>query len=257
MGNKINRKLSLILALIMMMGCLGACGAKQEEQISERADVPEETDVSEEANVLEKTDAPEEANAPEEADVSVGTDVSSGAEFILSDKGKDFLVDMCYCLPDFSGSEDMDDDFWWNFIFYSYTGGWGDAELVNVFREDLGFEETEVKVSLEEAEAHVKLALGVELPDFKPAFADMEPGQTALYFEDGYYYIGVSDFPAYLFTYESCETKEEQGQTVALVTYHITIEDEEDAGTVTFNLITGQENENGFIVAGKATDSNW
>lgn len=169
----------------------------------------------------------------------------------LTEKGREFLVSMCYYLPDFSGPGDMDEEFWQNVIFYSYTGLWGeDVETVQVEREDLGFEETQIKVSLEEVEAYVKLALGVELPEFRPAFEDMREGQTACYFRDGYFYIGVSDFPQIGYTFRSCSAAEDGSILAEYRISYLWDEEGEDVGTVTFTLEPA-DNENGFVILAK------
>lgn len=64
----------------------------------------------------------------------------------------------------------------------------------------------------------MKLAFGIELPDLKPSFEDMEKGQTSFYYKDGYYYIGVSDLPDYQYTFsESAADKENDANTMLLV----------------------------------------
>lgn len=173
--------------------------------------------------------------------------------FTLTDTGKDFLTNMCQVLVDFEGYASMDDEFWWNFLFYSYTGASSEnAEMVQVPREDLGFDETAVKVSLEEVQAYTRLTLGTDLPDFKPAFEDMPVGQTSCFYRDGYYYIGVSDFPAYQYHFSDFTAYEERFETFAIATFTMDFEDETNVGTVTFHLYPA-DNENGFIIASKTT----
>ena len=120
----------------------------------------------------------------------------------LTDKEKTFLAQICNELADFNSGTTMDEKFWRDFLFNSYTGASSEnAATEQVYREDLGFEETVVKVSLQEAQERVKLVFGVDLPDLMPSFEDMEKGQTAFYYKDGYYYIGVSDLPDYQYTF--------------------------------------------------------
>lgn len=174
--------------------------------------------------------------------------------FELTEEGKSFLTDMCRTLPDFEGQGSMDEEFWWNFLFGAYTGASMDeAEMVQVPREDLGFEETAVKVSLEEVEAYAKLVLGVDLPDYKPAFEDMPEGQTSCFYRDGYYYIGGSDFPAFGFTFSDFTDNEGIPDTYSVVRYSVSFENEINAGTVTFQLYPA-DNENGFVIASKKTE---
>lgn len=170
-------------------------------------------------------------------------------DFELTEQGKTFLTQMCKTLSDFNSQTTKDNAFWRNFLFFSYTGESEDAETESVYREDLGFDETVVKVSLQEAEAHTKLVFGIDLPDIKPSFEDMGAGQTSCYYQDGYYYIGVSDFPDYQYTFADYE---ESGTSIT-VRYTVDFEGESNVGTVSFTIVR-EANENGFIITAKATE---
>ena len=123
-------------------------------------------------------------------------------------------------------------------------------ETEQIYREDLQIEETVVKVPEQEAEAYAKLVFGTELPEeAKPTLEEMEEGQTACYYEDGFYYIGVSDFPDVQYTF----TDYEESDNTITVRYSIQYEDESDAGIVSFTLEPA-ENENGFIITSKAAE---
>ena len=80
-------------------------------------------------------------------------------DIVLTDENKSFLQAMCYYMPTFVGvSETKSEDFWSEFIFNSFTSVpmdedgnykpvYGEGEHVMVYREDLGFEEGEFKIS--------------------------------------------------------------------------------------------------------------
>ncbi len=171
----------------------------------------------------------------------------------LTDKEKAFLAQICNELNDFTSGQAMDDKFWHDFLFNSYTGGTSEnAVTEQVYREDLGFEETVVKVSIQEAQERVKLVFGIELPDFKPSFEDMEKGQTSFFYKDGNYYIGVSDLPDYQYTFLECATDKENAANT-IVKYTIDFMGESNVGTVAFN-ISPENNENGFIIRSKTTE---
>lgn len=223
------KKWCLAVGIVMALG-LSGCGSKVAEESG--ADV-------------------EVVSEPIEADEQEAEQVQESKAFELTEEGKSFLADMCRTLPDFEGQGSMDEEFWRNFLFGAYTGASPEeAEMVQVPREDLGFEETAVKVSVEEAEAYTKLVLGVDLPDFKPAFEDMPEGQTSCFYRDGYYYIGVSDFPDYRFEFSDFSDNGGIPDTYSVVMYSVSFEDEIDAGTVTFQLYPA-DNENGFVIASK------
>lgn len=176
-------------------------------------------------------------------------EVTTDTPFELTEQAKTFLARMCKTLTDFDSQTTKDEEFWWNFIFYSYTGEWEGVDIEQVYREDLGFDETVVKVSLQEVEAYAKLVYGVELPDIKPSFEDMKEGQTSCYYQDGYYYIGVSDFPNFQFTFADYEELDDS----IVVRYTVGFEDQSNAGTVSLTLVP-EANENGFIIAAKRTE---
>lgn len=179
--------------------------------------------------------------------------VESETTITLTESGKAFLAKLCNEMDDFNADSTLDEKFWCDFLFNSYTGAVSEgAETEQVYREDLGFEETVVKVSLQEAASYVKLVFGMELPDVTPSFEDMEMGQTAFYYKDGSYYIGVSNLPDYQYTYsESLPDNENNADMI--VTYTIAFMGESNVGTVTFT-ISPEDNENGFVVRSKKTE---
>lgn len=110
----------------------------------------------------------------------------NAADFELTDVGKQFLEKICKTVNDFDSDDEKDAAFGRDFLFLAYTGLWEDeAEIVKVPREELGFDEPVVKVSLEEAQSYARLVFGEELLDLKPAFEEMKEGQI----QDGCYYI--------------------------------------------------------------------
>ena len=173
------------------------------------------------------------------------------ADFELTEEKKAFLAYICRTVYDFDSSEKKNTNFWRDFLFLSYTGLWEDAaEIVNVPREDLGFDEPTVKVSLEQAQSYARLVFGEELPDLKPAFDEMAEGQTSFFFKDGYYYIGTSDFPNIQYHFADCTVYESEDGVYVVAEYNIDFEGESNVGVVRLTLIPA-ENENGFIVVSK------
>ncbi len=195
--------------------------------------------------------AKSEAKAPEQSEPV--SQPKAETSVTLTDKGKAFLAQICNELNDFNSGQTMDDNFWHDFLFNSYTGGTSEnAVTEQVYREDLGFEETVVKVSVQEAQERVKLVFGIELPDYKPSFEDMEKGQTSFFYKDGNYYIGVSGLPDYQYTFSACVADKENTSNT-IVKYTIDFMGESNVGTVTFR-ISPENNENGFIICSKTTE---
>lgn len=228
------------VCITLISGTLIGCSDKPKE--------PENNTDPENTTVIQ-TDTQKDSNT----DIQNETEPEENTmqDFELTEEGKAFLEKMCRQLPDFSIEADMNDEFWKSFIFSGYTSSAG--ETVTVYREDMGFEETQRKVSLEEVSQYTELTLGKELPDIKPALSDMTDLQTALYYDEGYYYIGASDFGALQYVYESCDVHEDYGNPYALVTYNVYLRGTESVGTVTMRL-NPADNENNFVITSKVTD---
>lgn len=245
----------LLAGLIMVMSVSG-CGSGLTKQDSTGAVIyEEEQSGGQETEPSEETSMDTVKSETKESTVKSEPAPQPQAEtsVTLTDKGKAFLTQMCRELNDFNSGQAMDEKFWRDFLFNSYTGVSSESAVTEqVYREDLGFEETVVKVSLQEAQERVKLVFGVELPDLKPAFEDMEEGQTSFYYKDGYYYIGVSDLPDYQYTFSECAADKENS-TNTIVKYTIDFMEENNVGTVILS-ISPENNENGFVIRSKTTE---
>lgn len=248
----------LFSAGLILMVSLSGCGnglagqdntgtATYEEELSEN----QEIEHSEQVNTDSVSKNAETAEPVKKDTLDIGGEETTSVT--LNDKGKLFLMQMCSELNDFNSGTTMDEKFWRDFLFNSYTGGTSEnAVTEQVYREDLGFEETVVKVSLQEVQEHVKLVFGVDLPELKPSFEDMEKGQTAFYYKDGYYYIGVSGLPDYQYTFSEC-VADKENNTNTIVKYTINFMGENNVGTVTFSVLP-ENNANGFVIRSKNTE---
>lgn len=181
--------------------------------------------------------------------------------YTLSDQGIAFLEKMCYFMPDWSDYASLNESFWKEFLFRSFTSPeltdngtamtvCGEQELA-----DTPWGQA-VKVSRgQTVEPYVRLAMGCELPALTPSQEDMESGQTPLYYdmEDGCYYIGLSDFGDIGYTYRGSYTYQEAYSicvTAAFTMY--SGEPGNIIGEVGFTLVP-RDNENGFTITGKIT----
>lgn len=248
---------AILLAGLIMMVSLSGCGNERTEQDSAATGVyEEETSGNQGAEHSEQTKKENISGSMEtEASIKEESVSQSQAEtsVTLTDKGKSFLMQMCNELNDFNPETTMDEKFWRDFLFNSYTGVSSEsAATEQVYREDLGFEETVVRVSLQEAQEHAKLVFGVELPELEPSFENMEKGQTAFYYKDGCYYIGVSGLPDYQYTFSECVSDKENSANT-IVRYTIDFMGESNVGTVTFS-ISPENNANGFVIRAKDTE---
>ncbi len=192
-------------------------------------------------------------------EIQTGPDTASteADSFTLSETGRAFLEKMCYFMPDWAGDDSLNDEFWRNFLFSSFTcpeitdsGAamtvCGEQELVTTSWGQA------VKVSREDSVIpYVRLALGREMPAYSPAVQDVSAGQTLFYFEDGYYYVGLSDFGDVGYAFRGYYPNSVDGATAIFDIYSGTPED--TIGTVCFTLVPA-DNENGFTISSKSSD---
>ena len=180
--------------------------------------------------------------------------------FTLSEAGKAFLKNMCYYMPDWSGDASLNDEFWRNFLFSSFTCPeiTGSETVMTVCGEQALAETSwgqAVKVSLEDTIVpYVRLALGREMPTFTPAVQDVSAGQTLFYYEDGYYYIGLSDFGDVGYSFRGCYPNRQASTPCASVIFDAYCGTPDDTlGTVRFTLVPA-DNENGFTITERSSD---
>ena len=191
------------------------------------------------------------SDVPTEPDTA-STDADS---FSLSETGKAFLEKMCCYMPDWSNDASLNDEFWRNFLFSSFTCPeiTGEETAMTVCGEQALVTTPwgqAVKVSREDSVIpYVRLAIGREMP--APAIQDVSAGQTLFYFEDGFYYIGLSDFGDVGYAFRGCYPDSVDGAAVIFDVYSGTPDD--TIGTVCFTLVPA-DNENGFTIAAKSAD---
>lgn len=177
--------------------------------------------------------------------------------FTLSETGKAFLGKMCCFMPDWSGDDSLNDEFWRSFLFSSFTcPEIADSGAAMTVCGEQGLVTTPwgqaVKVSREDSVVpYVRLALGREMPSYAPSLQNVSAGQTLFYFEDGFYYIGLSDFGDAGYAFRGCYPNSVDGATVIFDAYSGTPDD--TIGTVCFTLVPA-DNKNGFTVAAKSSD---
>lgn len=223
----------------------------QERSLSRKMEKVQEM-LPQEANAeaVETQGAEEEAHNVSETEETSTTELEE--EFVLTEEGKDFLSVMCRYLPLFSDADDMDDRFWWDFLWYSYTEGgpgrWGgNTEYVAENEEHAGM----IKVSEGDVQDYVRLALGVDLPKIDlyseynlDIFEDYY--YYHIYYENGFYYFAGSDGPLEYYEYQDMIPLGNNQYKIIYSCYSCDGE-EEYLGYADFVVETA-ENQNGFIV---------
>lgn len=212
-------------------------------------------------NVSGSKDAPAVPAGTEQlTQPSVQTEPPASTEadsFTLSETGKAFLEKMCYFMPDWSDDASLNDEFWRNFLFSSFTcPDLVDGETAMTVCGEQALVITPwgqaVKVSREDSVVpYVRLAIGREMPSYSPSIQDMSAGQTLFYFEDGFYYVGLSDFGDVGYSFRGCYPDTANGASVIFDAYSGTPDD--TIGTICFTLVPA-DNENGFTIAARSSD---
>lgn len=98
-----------------------------------------------------------------------------------------FLMDMCRYMPDWSGASSLDDYFWRDFLYNSFSNvKKSDGIMVQTVIGEVPCLGGMVMVSREQAQAYAMLATGLELPEFS---TDTMGGNVGFSYTDGHYRI--------------------------------------------------------------------
>lgn len=193
--------------------------------------------------VLGTSRTPDTAAAYGPGDVAATEATYADDDFVFQYTGQAFLEKMCAYMPDWSENADLDTGFWNAFLFASFTCPElrEDGTAQTIAGAAAFVDQSQVKIAWEQVNAYVRLALGQELPE------DFRPSQEGLAYEDGYFYITVSDFGSAGYTLRSFDPDGDN----AVVTFAQYVDEPENVvGTVTF-VVHPAENENGFTISGK------
>lgn len=143
--------------------------------------------------------------SPEEASPPEGTIFAGlNGEVTLSKEDITYLQEICPRIPVFDSGKDLDVAAWAYYLFSSYTSDF-DKETVRRFSPQYGFETDFVKVSQEEVEETVRQIFGKPLWEYGVTPQDITKQLEGILFEEGSYYVSVSDSPDYAFSLERIE----------------------------------------------------
>ncbi len=166
-------------------------------------------------------------------------------DFPLSETGERFLLKMCQAMPDWESYYVLDDDFWEEFLFYSFTNPEkvenGKAETII---GELPFEEDRVLLSREQAEKYATLTMGCDLPLPREEY-------SRIAYTDGIYRIPRTEAGSRLYHFRGLD---EESQEECLARFDVYGgQPGKKLGVVTMKLRTA-DNENGFLIVNKVTD---
>lgn len=187
--------------------------------------------------------APSETAATEEAPA-----------FSLTEDDLELLRKMCFYMPDWQGYENLDADFWRQFLFASFTcpESLTDTTARTILGE-LPYQSGAVLLSREQAEDYVKEILGVDLPEFPAGGAE---DSTNLNFFDGCYHIHLSDFGDVDYRYLGTEIlSDEYGMDYLDVTFGGFLGGDGEASWLVDFTIGPGDTQRGFLIVGKTTRS--
>ncbi len=175
--------------------------------------------------------------------------------FSLSERGKQFLLDMCYCMPLFSSEDDMNYSFWKEFLIGYYTESLQEHENVEIYRADLGYEVTYSKVSRRDAEDLAILTFDRELPQPSLSLSNGHSDEANLLYDldERCYFIEYPENNECVCYYEDCEPFKEGPDISAKVIFSEYIDGGDKAALITFYL-KPMNNENGFVIYRKQAE---
>lgn len=175
--------------------------------------------------------------------------------FSLSERGKRFLQEMCYCIPTFSSDDDMDYSFWEEFLIGYYTNSFQGHENVEIYRADLGYEVTYSKVSRRDAEDLAILTFDRELPQPDLSLSNGHSDEANLLYDldERCYFIEYPENDECMFNFVDCELFEEGSFVSAKVIFNEYLEGDDMVAIITFYL-KPMNNENGFVIYRKQAE---
>lgn len=176
------------------------------------------------------------------------------------------LEDSYLHLPDWAASEALGEEFWSQLLFMGFTSSgyyqsddgteiakteMGDAEVVTRSWGD--YKERFIKISQEQAREYGKLVTGKTLPELNIHGFNNASNRVSPFYEDGFYYIAVSDFGGTWYRVKSVEY-ETGGNAVAL--FDILEEGENNSIGEARAVLAPADNLRGFTVVEKTADWN-
>lgn len=167
-------------------------------------------------------------------------------DFPLSDSGERFLLKMCQAMPDWESYYVLDDDFWEEFLFYSFTNPEKVAgEKAETIIGELPVESNTVLLSRKRAEAYAFLTMGCDLP-----LPSEEQENSRIQYADGVYHIRRTDTGSRLYIFRGLEDESQEECLARFDVYGG--QPGKKLGTVAMKLRTA-DNENGFLIVNKMT----
>lgn len=151
---------------------------------------------------------------------------------------KETLANLCGWIPNFDRNN-LDATFWSDFIYYAYTTGSTESEMV--FRDGT----TVQKVSYEAVNECAKTILGLELPEVETLQLS-----AGVEYEDGYFYVSQSDSAAVSYVLQRVTVI---GENELQLTYAVVDVLGSPYATAVLTVSPDAESANGFVVTSQNT----
>ncbi len=165
-------------------------------------------------------------------------------QIVLTEEDIEYLKIVSLGIPNFSNEQEMDINFWEEYLFASYTNN-TDKEIISQYSKQYNENIPYIKISYDEVNQRVKQIFGKTLDEYLINPEDLGKDKDSVQYKDGYCYISISDSPDYYF--ESVTTNIIDGKTE--VTMQKNCEDF-PIGRIKLTLLPS-ENERGFILTQK------
>lgn len=185
---------------------------------------------------------------------TAATEPAPGPAITLTGEDLELLRKMCLYMPDWQGYENLDADFWRQFLFASFTSPESLTDTTaQTILGALPYQNGEVLLTREQAEGYVKEILGVDLPEFPAGGAE---DSTNLNFFDGCYHIHLSDFGDVDYRYLGTEIlSDESGMDYLDVSFGGFLGDDPQASWLVNFTVGPGDTQRGFLIVGKTSRS--
>ncbi|MCM1127015.1 MAG: M56 family metallopeptidase [Lachnospiraceae bacterium] len=184
---------------------------------------------------------------PTASDGNQEESASSGglAEESLTEEELTFFMQASLTVPDFAGEEDLDEAFWEEYLFRTYTS---DFEREQVIRYSQQYEEDTpyIRVSLEEAGEAIRHLFGKGLSEYGISPETLGTDGGSLFFEEGFFYVSASDSPIFSLSEESVTATD----ILTEVSFFKSMEDGEPVSQVVLHILPAEDGQ-GFQLNGK------
>ncbi len=215
--------------------------SEENNNLNNHLDTDKKTDSQNNQPKIESSETPNQKDSADSL-------LSAVKDAVQKEENLNFLKQIALGTPDFSNPQDMDDVFWENYLFYTYSNS-GNYETVSRYIKQYGHEHDCTKISSKEVDETTLQIFGTSFSEYIKALTPTRRTQNLIEYEDGFYYIDHSgyDAPDYILDFVKATIENE----MVKVTVNERLSYEETPCSQINLYLLPAENEKGFLLARK------